>query len=49
MFSGEDPADWIARIEVYFRVQDTCPEIKVDLTQLWMDPSSPLLFRFSRR
>ncbi|MCI22121.1 retrotransposon gag protein, partial [Trifolium medium] len=31
MFEGEDPAGWISRAEVYFRVQDTRPEIKVNL------------------
>ncbi|CAJ2658503.1 unnamed protein product [Trifolium pratense] len=28
MFNGEDPAGWISRAEVYFRVQNTRPEIK---------------------
>jgi hypothetical protein len=33
-FDGEDPARWISRVEVYFRVQDTNPEVKVHLAQL---------------
>lgn len=37
MFDGEDPAGWISRAEVYFRVQDTTPAVKVDLTQLCME------------
>ncbi|MCI11662.1 hypothetical protein A2U01_0032764, partial [Trifolium medium] len=37
MFDGEDPAGWISRAEVYFRVQDTSPEVKVSLAQLCME------------
>ncbi|MCH97391.1 retrotransposon gag protein [Trifolium medium] len=37
MFDGDDPAGWISRAEVYFRVQDTSPEIKVSLAQLCME------------
>ncbi|MCI32608.1 retrotransposon gag protein, partial [Trifolium medium] len=37
MFEGEDPVGWISRAEVYFRVQDTRPEIKVNLAQLCME------------
>ena len=37
MFDGEDPAGWISRAEVYFRVQDTTPAVKVDLAQLCME------------
>jgi hypothetical protein len=37
MFIGDDPAGWIARAEVYFNVQNTRPEIKVNLAQLCMD------------
>lgn len=36
-FNGEDPAGWISRAEVYFRVQDTIPEVKVNLAQLCME------------
>ncbi|PNX77560.1 retrotransposon-related protein, partial [Trifolium pratense] len=36
-FDGEDPAGWISRAEVYFRVQGTMPEVKVSLAQLCMD------------
>ncbi|MCI47133.1 retrotransposon gag protein, partial [Trifolium medium] len=36
-FDGEDPAGWISRAEVYFRVQGTTPEVKVSLAQLCMD------------
>ncbi|WJX52291.1 hypothetical protein P8452_38420 [Trifolium repens] len=36
-FDGEDPAGWISRAEVYFRVQGTSPEIKVNLAQLCME------------
>lgn len=37
MFNGDDPVGWIARAEVYFNVQNTTPEIKVNLAQLCMD------------
>jgi hypothetical protein len=37
MFNGEDPAGWISRAEVYFRVQGTRPEVKVSLAQLCME------------
>jgi hypothetical protein len=36
-FDGEDPAGWISRAEVYFKVQGTSPEVKVSLAQLCMD------------
>ncbi|KAI5438563.1 hypothetical protein KIW84_024339 [Lathyrus oleraceus] len=36
-FNGEDPAGWISRAEVYFRVQDTSPEVKVNLAQICME------------
>ncbi|MCH91968.1 retrotransposon gag protein, partial [Trifolium medium] len=36
-FDGEDPAGWISRAEVYFRVQGTSPEVKVELAQLCME------------
>lgn len=36
-FNGEDPAGWISRAEVYFRVQGTLPELKVNLAQLCME------------
>jgi hypothetical protein len=36
-FNGEDPAGWISRAEIYFRVQDTSPELKVNLAQLCME------------
>ncbi|PNX70071.1 hypothetical protein L195_g057070, partial [Trifolium pratense] len=34
MFDGGDPTGWISRAEVYFRVHDTIPEVKVNLVQL---------------
>jgi hypothetical protein len=37
MFDGDDPAGWISRAEVYFRVQGTSPEVKVGLAQLCME------------
>lgn len=37
LFSGDDPAGWIVRAEVYFHVQDTSPEVKVSLAQLCME------------
>lgn len=37
IFDGRDPAGWISRAEVYFRVQETSPEVKVSLAQLSMD------------
>ncbi|MCH87096.1 retrotransposon gag protein, partial [Trifolium medium] len=39
-FDGEDPAGWISRAEVYFRVQDTRAEVKVNLAQLCMEGST---------
>lgn len=36
-FDGDDPAGWISRAEVYFRVQGTTPAVKVSLAQLCMD------------
>ncbi|CAJ2668611.1 unnamed protein product [Trifolium pratense] len=39
-FDGEDPAGWISRAEIYFRVQDTMPEVKVKLAQLCMEGST---------
>ncbi|CAI8591751.1 unnamed protein product [Vicia faba] len=30
-FNGEDPAGWISRAEVYFRVQETLPELKAEI------------------
>ena len=36
-FSGDDPAGWISRVEVYFRVQDTSATVKVGLAQLSME------------
>ncbi|MCH79689.1 Ty3/gypsy retrotransposon protein [Trifolium medium] len=40
MFDGEDPAGWISRAEIYFRVQGTSPEVKVSLAQLCMEGST---------
>jgi hypothetical protein len=37
MFNGEDPAGWISRAEIYFRVQETTPEVKVRLAQICME------------
>jgi hypothetical protein len=34
MFDGGDPAGWISRAEVYFRVQGTRPDVKVCLAHL---------------
>ncbi|MCH83460.1 RNA-directed DNA polymerase (Reverse transcriptase), partial [Trifolium medium] len=39
-FNGEDPAGWISRAEIYFRVQDTIPEVRVKLAQLCMEGST---------
>ncbi|MCH83576.1 RNA-directed DNA polymerase (Reverse transcriptase) [Trifolium medium] len=39
-FNGEDPAGWISRAEIYFRVQETSPEVKVRLAQLCMEGST---------
>ncbi|MCI20783.1 hypothetical protein A2U01_0041946, partial [Trifolium medium] len=36
VFDGDDPAGWISRAEVYFRVHETTPEVKVNLAQLCM-------------
>jgi hypothetical protein len=40
LFNGEDPAGWISRAEIYFRVQETAPEVKVQLAQLCMEGST---------
>lgn len=45
MFTGDDPAGWIARAKVYFRVQDTSPEIKVSSAQLCMEGSTIHYFK----
>nr|KYP45665.1 hypothetical protein KK1_032780 [Cajanus cajan] len=37
MFNGEDPAGWITRAEIYFRVQETSEVVKVSLAQLCME------------
>lgn len=37
MFNGDDPAGWITRAEVYFQVQETSSEVKVNLAQLCME------------
>ena len=37
MFNGEDPAGWITRAEIYFRVHKTSEEVKVNLAQLCME------------
>lgn len=44
MFDGEDPTGWISRTEVYFRVQETSPEVKVNLAQLCMEGPTIHLF-----
>ncbi|XP_050906359.1 uncharacterized protein LOC127120018 [Lathyrus oleraceus] len=36
-FSDDDPAGWISRAEIYFRVQDTSATVKVGLVQLSME------------
>ncbi|XP_057418840.1 uncharacterized protein LOC130713055 [Lotus japonicus] len=37
MFDGKDLAGWISRAEIYFKVQETSPEVKVSLAQLSME------------
>lgn len=37
MFDGEDPTGWITRAEVYFQVQETSPEVRINLAQLCME------------
>jgi len=37
MFSSLHPISWITRAEVYFCVQHTLPELKVDLVKLCID------------
>jgi hypothetical protein len=37
MFDGTDPAGWISRAEIYFRIQGTRPEVKIYLAQLCME------------
>jgi len=36
-FSSEDPVGWITRAEVYFCVQHTLPELRVNLAKLCID------------
>lgn len=45
-FTGEDPAEWISRAEVYFRVQGTLPELKVSLAQLCMEGATIHFFNY---
>lgn len=37
LFNGDDPTGWITRAEVYFQVQETSSEVKVNLAQLCME------------
>ena len=45
MFNGDNPTGWIARAEVYFRVQGTQEELKVSLAQLCMDGPTIYFFK----
>lgn len=36
-FTGEDPAGWISRAEIYFQVQNTSEALKVSLAQICME------------
>ncbi|MCH88080.1 hypothetical protein A2U01_0008961 [Trifolium medium] len=45
MFNGDDPAGWIARAEVYFRVMDTSSKVKVSLAQLCMEEATIHFFK----
>jgi hypothetical protein len=36
-FNGNDPAGWITRTEIYFRVQETSEAVKVSLAQICME------------
>ncbi|KOM49529.1 hypothetical protein LR48_Vigan08g035600 [Vigna angularis] len=36
-FTGEDPAGWISRAEIYFKVQETSETVKVHLAHLCME------------
>lgn len=40
MFTGEDPAGWIARAVVYFHVMETSPAVRVNLAHLCMEGST---------
>ncbi|GAU25314.1 hypothetical protein TSUD_375770, partial [Trifolium subterraneum] len=40
MFTGEDPAGWISRSEIYFHVHETISEVKVKLAHLCMEGST---------
>jgi len=40
MFNGKDPAGWISRAEIYFRIQETTPKVKIRLAQLCMEGST---------
>lgn len=44
MFNGEDPAGWITRAEIYFRVHETSEEVKVNLAQLCMENETIYFF-----
>lgn len=46
IFDGKDPAGWISRAEVYFRVQETSPEVKVSLAQLSMEGPTIYFYNF---
>lgn len=45
MFTGDDPAGWIAHTEIYFQIQDTSPKIRVTLAQLCMEGSTIHFFK----
>lgn len=45
LFLGEDPAGWIVRAEIYFKVQSTKEELKVSLAQLCMEGHTIHFFR----
>ena len=36
-FRGEDPFNWVSRAEAYFTIQGTSPELKLELTQIFME------------
>jgi hypothetical protein len=48
-FDGEDPAGWISRAEVNFRVQNTSPEVKTSLARLCMEGPTIHFFNSHQR
>jgi len=46
MFNGEDRAGWISRVEVYFQVQETSDQVRVNLAKLCMEEGTIHFFNY---